>query len=621
MGQAVFLRSLRDGLLSHTDLAQIYFSTFPEASERSFQVLRQLRPIASKGLGASCGCSVCRRLRPSVGDAIARASLSESAMKPILCDAVCWMSLLGTLVCGVAEVRAQQLPNPISTNQPNFRIPYKFDPVEIQRLQAREIRLYLSRNEGLDWQQVQRADPNAGRFEFKAPADGTFWFAVRTVDGRGQMHPDNEVTEPGLIVIVDRAAPDLQLLLQEADGGRVTLQWSVADANLDPAKLTLEFSQDGGAWQSVNVRSQAAGQTNWSAAVGTQVSVRGSASDRAGNVGSSQTTLKVQGRGTVPAGEPPRPRNDAADYRQPVADNSRSLPTPAPDPFSASRVQSSASVPSLPNLGPTLNPTNPFPPTDAKPSLPFSASNLSTPNPGLSGSTVQTSGPGKLNATAWGASNGRSPTGGRFRSVRAHRFEINYRVDDVGPSGVSAVELYVTQNNGQKWWKYGDDPDKQSPFAVEVPEDGVYGFAIRVKSGVGLSDEPPQANEEPSIVIVVDRTPPTVQLAPPQQGAGAGMNKINISWRVQDDNPSDRPISLSYAGSPQGPWEPICAWQQDTGNYVWQVNQGVPARLYIRVIARDAAGNTSFVDTPQPLLVDLAKPTARIVDVDASGRQ
>ncbi len=540
-------------------------------------------------------------------------------MKTILRGAVCWLSLFGTLLCGAVEARAQQLPNPIATNQPNFRIPFKFDPAEIQRLQAREIRLYLSRNEGLDWQQVQKADPSAGRFEFKAPSDGTFWFAVRTVDGRGQMHPDNDVTEPGLIVIVDRAAPDLQLLLQEADGGRVTLQWSVADANLDPAKLTLEFSQDGGAWQSVNVRAQAAGQTSWSAAPGAQVSVRASASDRAGNVGSSQAALTVQGRGTLPTGGQPRPRNDAADYNQPVAEGNRNVPIPTPDPFSSSRTPSAVSVPALPNLGPSLNPTNSLPATDARPSLPFSA--LSAPSPGQAGSTVQASGSGKTNTTSWGMSNGRSPTGGRFRSVRAHRFEINYRVDDVGPSGVSAVELYVTQNNGQKWWKYGDDPDKQSPFAVEVPEDGVYGFAIRVKSGVGLSDEPPQANEEPSIVIVVDRTPPTVQLAPPQQGAGAGMNKINISWRVQDDNPSDRPISLSYAGSPQGPWEPICAWQQDTGNYVWQVNQGVPTRLYIRVIARDAAGNTSFVDTPQPLLVDLAKPTARIVDVDASGRQ
>lgn len=210
---------------------------------------------------------------------------------------------------------------------------------------------------------------------------------------------------------------------------------------------------------------------------------------------------------------------------------------------------------------------------------------------------------------------------GRFRAVKSHRFEVNYRIDDVGPSGVSAVELFVTQNNGQKWWKYGDDADKQSPFVVEVPEDGVYGFAIRVRSGAGLADEPPQSGEEPSVVIVVDRTPPTVQLQPIQQGAGGQMNKLTISWRIADDNPSDKPISLAYSANPNGPWEPICGWQPDTGSYAWSVGHGVPSRLYIRLVARDAAGNHSFVDTPQPLLVDLSKPTGRIVDVESNGPQ
>jgi hypothetical protein len=230
-------------------------------------------------------------------------------------------------------------------------------------------------------------------------------------------------------------------------------------------------------------------------------------------------------------------------------------------------------------------------------------------------------GAGRVNTAEWGTNRSRFGANGRFRAVKSHRFEVNYRIDDVGPSGVSAVELFITQNNGQKWWKYGDDADKQSPFVVEVPEDGVYGFAIRVRSGAGLADDPPQPGEEPSVVIVVDRTPPTVQLHPIQQGAGGQMNKLTISWRIADDNPSDKPISLAYSANPNGPWEPICGWQPDTGSYAWTVGQGVPTRLYVRLVARDAAGNHSFVDTPQPLLVDLSKPTARIVDVESNGPQ
>ena len=558
-------------------------------------------------------------------------------MKPLLRWAICLACLLST-----ADAGAQQLPNPIFTNQPNFRIPYRFDAAEMRRLSAKEIRLFLSRNGGLDWQHVQTVAPEASRFDFKAPTDGEFWFAVRTLDGRNQLHPDANVVEPGLIVIVDRQAPDLQLLLQQFEAGKVSLSWSASDANLDTTKLSLEFSQAGAEWQPVSVKAQAAGQTAWSVPNGGQVSVRGSVADRAGNVGSTQTAIVLQPAAQQPAAQQPaaqqppalqpaaqqpagqmRRRNDAADHTQPVAGFNSSPSLPPSNQFSFGPSTSSNNV--LPA------PSDPFSafPSPATPPAPNFPSNNSAKFPAEAKAAnafpplpvATTGGQGKINTAEWGLNRSRLPSAGRFRAVKSHRFEINYRIDDVGPSGVSSVELFVTQNNGQKWWKYGDDADKQSPFIVEVPEDGVYGFAIRVRSGAGLADDPPQPGEEPAIVIVVDRTPPVVQLMPVQQGAGGSMNKITIAWRLSDDNPSDKPVSLAYSANPNGPWEPICGWQQDTGSYVWNVNNGVPSRLYIRLVARDAAGNHSYVDTPQPVLVDLSKPTARIVDVESNGPQ
>lgn len=540
-------------------------------------------------------------------------------MKPLLRWAIVLACLLST-----AEAKAQQLPNPIFTNQPSFRIPYRFDQAEMRRLQAKEIRLFLSRNGGLEWQHVQTVAPDASRFDFKAQTDGEFWFAVRTLDGRNQLHPDGNVTEPGLIVVVDRQAPDLQLLLQQSEPGKVSLSWSASDANFDPAKLVLEYSQPGTDWQPVSVRAQAAGQTAWSVPNGGQVSVRGSLADRAGNVGSANTSVVMQPAGQQPAGQMRR-RPDASDYRQPVADGN-SAPTFPAFPSNPSGLSASS-----PTIAPSRSdPFSAFPPSTPAPNFPSNAntkfpSEAKAANPfqpsSIAMSEGQGLGQGKVNTAEWGTNRNRLPTNGRFRAVKAHRFEINYRIDDVGPSGVSAVELFVTQNNGQKWWKYGEDQDKQSPFVVEVPEDGVYGFAIRVRSGAGLADDPPQSSEEPSIVTVVDRTPPTVQFLPVQQGAGGAMNKITIAWRISDDNPSDKPISLAYSANPNGPWERICDWQPDTGSYLWNVNQGVPSRLYIRLDARDAAGNFSSVNTPQPILVDLSKPTARIIDVESNGPQ
>jgi hypothetical protein len=117
---------------------------------------------------------------------------------------------------------------------------------------------------------------------------------------------------------------------------------------------------------------------------------------------------------------------------------------------------------------------------------------------------------------------------------------------------------------------------------------------------------------------VVDQTPPVVELLPVQQGQGASLNKILIRWRMTDDHPADEPIALAYASDPHGPWEPICTWQPDTGSYQWTVEPGLPSRLYIRITARDAAGNITRAQTDKPILVDLSRPSARIVDVEPS---
>lgn len=205
-----------------------------------------------------------------------------------------------------------------------------------------------------------------------------------------------------------------------------------------------------------------------------------------------------------------------------------------------------------------------------------------------------------------------------YRTVNSRRFHIDYHIDDIGPSGVSSVELFVTQNNGEKWYRYGIDEDRRSPFEVEVPGDGVYGFSMRVVSGAGLVDPPPQPRQRPDIVIVTDSSPPVVNLLPLRQGTGQNANRILITWDIQDRKLAERPVSLSYSANPEGPWEPIAEWMPNTGQHIWTVNAGIAPRLYIRLIARDAAGNMAKVDTPQPVLVDLARPTARIVDVESS---
>ena len=110
-----------------------------------------------------------------------------------------------------------------------------------------------------------------------------------------------------------------------------------------------------------------------------------------------------------------------------------------------------------------------------------------------------------------------------------------------------------------------------------------------------------------------------MQLFPLRQGQGSESNRILITWQVADQTLADRPIALSYSTNPDGPWEQITGWHPNTGQFIWTVSSRVPPRLFVRIVARDLAGNMARVDTPQPVLVDLSRPSARIVDVEASG--
>jgi hypothetical protein len=200
--------------------------------------------------------------------------------------------------------------------------------------------------------------------------------------------------------------------------------------------------------------------------------------------------------------------------------------------------------------------------------------------------------------------------------VDSRRFQIGYNLEGVGPSGVSSVELYITDDNGATWYHYGSDDDHQSPILVEVPREGTYGFVLGVRSGAGLASEPPQKGDPPSIVVVVDQTTPKLEMFPVEQGVGKNFNKLLISWKCEDENLAERPISLFYSPSGQTPWLPISGPTENTGSFVWTIGAGVPVKFYLRIEARDLAGHVQTIDSPQPIVIDLSRPTAKIIDVE-----
>ncbi|WP_339732522.1 hypothetical protein [uncultured Gimesia sp.] len=502
---------------------------------------------------------------------------------------------------------------PVYTSKTQFRIPYHYDQAEIDRLGAREIRLYVSTDRGVTWNHLKSVSPSTRKFPFEATQDGEYWFSVRTLDSKNQLHPSGRVFEPGLRVVIDTTPPQLELDLRQISPGKVQLIWNAEDRYLDPSKLVLEYSQNESQnWQRVIVAPHGKGQTTWSISQGGVVAVRGMIKDRADNMGSSQKKIRVVASASRTV---PKKKQDLLDFNQPIAsggipDNSLTLSEPEPLAPYSSQGQDSQPKP--------LEQQNPLANNNQLPSV--------FPKAGTGSQSMQDSVKGQFVADAPEKrphyAKNRYPASEknwapeRKQVLNGTQFQIGFQVDEVGPSGIGAIELYITEDNGQKWYKYGEDEDKKSPFHVEVPHDGIYGFALRVRSGVGLADALPKTGEKPDVVIVVDRTAPAIKLHPIKQGLGGEANKVTISWAMSDQNPAEKSIAINYSTQPNGPWEPIVNWQEDMGRFTWSVGPGNPSKFYLQVVARDSAGNITKEVTPDPIILDLTKPSGRIVDVE-----
>jgi hypothetical protein len=209
--------------------------------------------------------------------------------------------------------------------------------------------------------------------------------------------------------------------------------------------------------------------------------------------------------------------------------------------------------------------------------------------------------------------------------VKDSRVTLDYEVARLGPSGIGEVELYITRDDGQTWYRMpgestsvGAAPTTETPgmpatlrrsLTVELPEEGVYGLYLVVRSGAKLGKPPPGPGDLPQLRVEVDRTPPTATLYPFKTEPHR-RNTIVLLWQASDRNLAANPITLEWSDRPGGPWQPIGPRELPNApsQYGWQLPPGIPARVYLRLSARDTAGNVGLAETTEPVLIDLNEP-------------
>jgi hypothetical protein len=95
-------------------------------------------------------------------------------------------------------------------------------------------------------------------------------------------------------------------------------------------------------------------------------------------------------------------------------------------------------------------------------------------------------------------------------------------------------------------------------------------------------------------------------------GQAQAAGKLDISWQADDLNLGTRPITLSIGDRPDGHFTPIAQAIPNTGHFLWEYDPRSPRQIYLRLEARDDAGNVAIDQLTEPIKVDGLEPKAQI---------
>jgi len=533
------------------------------------------------------------------------------------------------LMLMVRSAFGQSEEQPLLVRQTEFKIPFQVSEPNA----TPEVQLMVSNDRGANWISYQRQSALRKQFVFQAHADGEYWFAIRTYDRAGRPTDSNSIWQPELRVAVDTQTPVVNLEVRALETGEVIAKWMVRDPLVDPEAIHISYqTAPQTPFQPVEIDiAQAtrnagviAGETRFFPFATERVmQVRIDAYDKVGNAGVAQQTVSMP---LIAARQPwygvPKKSPNHPDPSQREGDQFAGGNVPV-DPFQQRREEEPRptkpiqwpednSMPgrqSNPAPAPSVAATPTPPPLAPNPHTSFHPASMQM-EPPVANSAQPPTVQARSESSLLGLPPGVTP-----QHISQKRFALNYGVSAVGPSGVGQIELWVTRNGGQTWEPSGIDPDRQSPFDVEVQNEGLFGFRIVVEGGNGLVGRRPQAGDLADIWVNVDFSRPIATITNVIYGQGARVGQLEIQWEANDKSLAARPISLYFSPNVDGPWKPIVESTSNTGKYVWQITQDVPLDVFLRITAADQAGNIGEFVLPRPIANDGLVPNATIKSI------
>lgn len=572
------------------------------------------------------------------------------------------LAILGAVVQAQAPAGVAAGKN--YTKKSEFKLPVKFDAN--QRARLSEVQLYVKQGPSDTWKLNQKAAANSselsatGGFKFKAPCDGEYWFNVVTVDHAGKMTPpDVGKEQPALMVVVDTQAPECEVRPALTPAGELLFQCDIRDANPDMTKTKLEFLTADRQWQALEPHPTQPGFFRIDPVL-MKGMVRATVCDRSGNCTVREFNMAAMTTmSSSTASKPINPALTPASMVQPLIATPASAVTPMTMPAQPAVAAPSPTPMISPAPAPVLSPAPAMPAPVAAPVQPTPApvaapvapqthvvpAPVTQPQPMMTTMTMPVQTPSTMATpvanvtpvhTVNSVASPASPTiqtvactnpatsapcrtsmSPPLQMVNCRRVALDYQVDQMGPSGVGKVEVWITCDECQTWQKLCEDADRRSPVEFDLPGEGTYGVSLVLSSGSGIEGAPPARGDSPDWWVEVDGTRPVAQLLAVRPCSKEDMGNYLITWTASDKNLKAEPVDLYYALHKEGPWQPIAKAVRNDGNYRWALPPGLQGEIFVRLEVTDKAGNITHCEASQGSFMDLSRPKARVIGITA----
>ena len=538
-----------------------------------------------------------------------------------------WLSV----VAGSATARADQpaapaLPDLIRTTNRSFTIPFRLPKSQDPDATAapQKVLLQVSRDLGTSWQAAGDTTPATGSFTYRTEDDGEYWFRLRAVDGKGRTRGGEG---PDMRVLVDAAGPRVAARVWKGSDGEIVCRYAASDATLRTESLAVEYRSAGDpAWKKVAAQGILARESPahlvgeeiwWAGEKVDSLAVRITVADAAGNRTVEQFALESSDPGVDQAalaqelGVLPLPARSEVTTATAASETLPSRPAGQPGTWTAEQAGAWTDGEPLASNAATGRGRSVVvrraATSDAAALLPKAddarlderlASAARAPLAPAAADVVASAGGGPLQYR-----------GKPLHLTRARTFLWEYELDADGTA--PRVALWSTRDGGTTWQRTAVDDDGRSPIEVRLAASGMYGF--RLETGPDALATGPRSGEEPDSWVGVDDEAPQVEiLEVTREESAAAVATVVIRYQATDTLLIPGTTRLLYSPHADGPWATIVEGVDGTGEYRWTPDRTVPARVFVRIECRDAAGNMGHASSREPVMLSAPRPVGRL---------